>query len=384
MKKLITYLLYAALLGSIQGCSNSSSPAPKPEITSDNMSDNLDDPISSGGADTDGENLPYLGLPAINENNYQALLVQALEVYFGTAFDQRLPSNHGQRLKMGFPTAERETSEGSASTLYKTYACSNGGTVEHRSVIGISPAISFGYEATNCQYNNDLISGSFDLAGYRETSHDPISVQNYTVSFGSEDSITASGQYRRYNFFFGYNSSPYDWTQHWTAKALNYEVNYLGTNLSINDITTTAWYGYAGRQPENDQFLWRYQAQLEGSFTMQTPLAANITADVNATINVSTLTPLSQDYVTSTVAPSDYVQPYETPPLPRFNRGTMRLEADDGSSVTLQTNIEPTISPSAIVSNGVFSQTYSIAWDSLDKAMILRDINLEFPASLSN
>lgn len=313
---------------------------------------------------------------AINEDNYLALLVQAFEVYFGTAYDQRMPTDHMKRLETGDVMSTKETVDGIKTTYYSTYACPNGGTTEKYYVGGLSPSIYYGYTVDNCQYNNELVEGKFTLSGYRDTTNNLIDLENFTVKFGSNDSITVDGAYRRHSFFTTYGKNPSDYTEHWKTVDLNYEIHYLGSTLSVENATTKSFYGFDRSVQDIDSpRYYHYKAYLEGSFQMNTPISKG------NSIDVSTPTVFTQSFVTSVIVPDASLRPYDNPPKPRFANGQMLLTADDGSSLMINATDEATGLPTVVLTTSEGSQNVPFSWESLDDAMTLRDIEIEYPAT---
>lgn len=327
----------------------------------------------------DGQSHEYFMLPRfeINEDNYQALLIQAFEVYFGTAYDQRLPTDHMQRLISGAAIDHREEVDGFATTHFTTYACSNGGTVEQRLVAGISPVISYGYKSDNCQYRNDLVSGQFDIGGFRDTSHYDIALQNFKVDFGVNDSLLADGMYRRFNTFTGgYGGNPSDWTEHWRTKSLDYKISYLGSDLAIENASTLGWYGYVRREKSSNGDFWLYRAHMEGEFTMQGTFSSD------ATIDVLVVEPFSQEYRVNISTDYRNGAPYTTPPIPHFSTGNLLLIAEDGTTAQLRPSLHVANHVEVTLTNYLGSdnqQTFTLPWSVFSSAMTLRDKTLEFP-----
>ena len=327
----------------------------------------------------DGEGYEDFMLPRfqINEDNYRALLNQAFEVYFGTAYDQRLPTNHMQRLVSGAAIDHREEVDGFATTHFTTFACSNGGTVEQRLVAGISPVISYGFEADNCQYRGDLVSGQFDLGGFRDTSHYDIALQNFKVDFGVSDGLSAHGMYRRFTTFTGgYGGNPSDWTEHWRTKSLDYTISYLGSDLAIENASTLGWYGYVRREKSSNGDFWLYRAHMEGEFTMQGTFSSG------ATIDVMVVEPFTQEYRVNVSADYRHGAPYSTPPTPHFSSGNLLLIADDGTTAQLRPSSHVANHVDVTLTNYLGSdnqQTFTLPWSVFSSAMRLRDKTLEFP-----
>lgn len=377
MNRTIRILSLSVVFLSI-GCSNSQ----VPQSPEGNLSDDIDVNVNTRDVDnldtvdTVVDDEVELGLPPslINRDNYQDLLAQAFEIYFGTAYDQRLPTNHMDRLIQGEPIRAREEVDGFATSLFATFACSNGGTVERRAVVGISPVISYGHNTSNCQYGTDVVTGTVDFESYRDTTHNNISVTDFQVEFGVDDWVKANGMYRRFHKFYGYGANPYDWTEQWRTEEFNYDVSYLGNGLRVDNATTLGWYGYTSKIQENSEHSWVYHAHMEGNFTMN---SSKIAA---GEIAVSTPQIFTQKYLAPFDIENQYQAPYQTPPLPEFKEGTLLLLADDRSTLELQaTGTEGDSPVVTITSSEGIGESFTVTWESLEAAMVLRDKMLEFP-----
>jgi len=384
--RVANYFVVTAMLFLVAGCSGSGGDSPMDDaigIGSENIESNSNGSESAtlnGIAEADSAN-NALGQATtakayLNESNYEAYLVQAFEIFMGTAYDQRLPTQHAQRLRQTQISNYREESDGVATDKFTTYECSNGGTTEHRNTTGISPIISFGYTADNCQFGGDIINGAFSLTGYRTISHDYISTRDYSVEFGFDDRMRVDGEYRRANGYYGYGNNPYNFTQHWRTKSLDYNIRYLGNTLTVTDATTDAWYGYAHREQQGDQFFFKYLAHLEGVFSM---IAANDSEKIEPqVVHVEVTAPLTQEFISDIEAPYNHSFTGDTP-LPRYTAGVLVLDAADGSSVTLTMN--PNGPPTASLASTLGTSEFTVDWAMLDKGLVLRDITIEFPHS---
>ncbi len=306
----------------------------------------------------------------INRDNYLEMLTQVFEIYMGTAYDERLPTNDMTRLITGGFTETRTPGEGvDYETIDRLYTCHNGGTVNRTNYIGISPIISNVYTINECQYQGEVVSGIWSLTGYRSTSHANIELTDFSIEFASQGELLADGAYRLFAGFYGYGGNPYDYTQHWRTEDLDYRLSYAEGTLVIENATTLGWYGYVGSTYVDDERFWNYGAHMNGEFDM------NPTFQPESTIHVDTPTEFSEQRLdTYTDTP-----PYVTPPLPRFSTGELLLTADDGSTLQLEADNDDASSTRITIVNEAGEESFNLPWSSLDAAMTMRSFAMSWP-----
>lgn len=307
---------------------------------------------------------------AINRDNYLDMLTQTFEIYMGTAYDERLPTNDMLRLVAGEFTETRTPGEGAGYvTIDRLYTCHNGGTVNRTNYTGISPIISNLYTLDECQYQGEVISGIWSLTGYRTTTHANIELTDFSIEFPSQGELTADGGYRLFVGYYGYGGNPYDYSQRWRTEGLNYRLSYAEGTLVIENATTLGWYGYTSATYVEDEKFWNYHAHMNGEFDMKP------TFQPESTIHVSTPTEFSEQRLETYSEGT----PYITPPLPRFDTGELLLSADDGSTLLLKADNDDASSTRITIQNEDGEESFDLPWSSLDDAMAMRSFEMSWP-----
>jgi len=260
--------------------------------------------------------------PTINSGNYRAIVKQALEVFSGQAFDDRLAL---------FPYFLNSDFTGNSRTQL-TLDCDNGGTHDQYLLLTPSSINKMEAQFRNCLWSKGALGNGDRLDGrigdtYSPGGHDRFFL-DFNATISGQARMEVDGQHRTGCCGSGAEME---------TNNLDYYFSYPEGSLRVTNANT-----YFNRSSIG--------GNLEGSFTMQTDVT-----DLQD-VFVESEQPLTYD-LASVGEQGDLRY------LHVFNSGILKLTAPgDGSSVTIDAGTGDFTTVSVLISSGTESLTISDTW----------------------
>lgn len=274
----------------------------------------------------------------INANNYRAIVKQALEVYSGQAFDDRLAL---------FPYFLNSDITGGSRTQL-TLDCANGGTHDQYLLLTPSSINTMEAQFRNCLWSEGTLGNGDRLDGrigdtYSPSGHDRFFF-DFKATISEQARMEVDGQHRTGCCGKGAEMETND---------LDYYFSYPEGSLRISNANT-----YFNRSSIG--------GKLEGNFTMQTEVTGLQDVFVEA-----------EQPMTYDLASAD--EQGDLQYLYVFDSGKLKLSAPgDGSSVTIDAGTGDFNTVSVLISSGTESLTITDTWSDWRDALACTRERCEF------
>jgi len=269
----------------------------------------------------------------LNQDNLNAVILQAFEVYSGRAYDRRM-TGFPYLEKIAVQFQEPQFNEFADVLVYRSVDCSNDGAVSETSSEAYQPllvdSLFSACTVGSDQLNGRVVLSHWDFSGFQRQFSDL-----FAVSFPGNGIMEVEGSYQ-YRTSLGFN-------RELVINDLNYNLAFDGGALSVQNANTTRKYRMDGFRDENDVF-----SMMEGSFTMAPP-ALN-----GASVSVAT---------------TEAFENHEKSSQLSYARGRLQIIANDSEIIVDADNGDPnTVEVSLISSTGPVS-TRTVEWGSWHDAL---------------
>jgi len=275
--------------------------------------------FQSGGA-TDLTTETDISVSILNEQNANAVILQAFDVFSGRAYDQRLTS-------FPYTMAVHDTEIiGDSALRYLSRSCQNNGEMSQAQSSGDDRLVNDSFY-TDCQIGGDTLQGRVVLdhadfcCDFQREFRD-----NFSVSFEPGGVMELSGVYTVFPSLTYLRKVAVD--------NFNYRFSYSGGALTVSNATTERSIYFSS--PPTDEF----RARIAGSFSMNPPVLNGALVQVQIT----------EDFVNESVASQ---LAYERGQMQIISGdATILLNANTGDMQTVELTItRPTAEPVSRIEN---------------------------------